>query len=174
MRTFRFQKMPYPENLLGDLGISLVAEDLPFLEEKIGTLDEKQRSALLGRYHDNKSAQEMSKEFNFSKKTIYLYISQGMERLKTAFLPEGLQPPADGQPDGAWTKKGSGLYHYHKLPYPENLLWDMGLSLPPDQYPLPEEKIEALDEKLRNVLFGKYRDKRTNRWRRCSFILRKR
>jgi hypothetical protein len=66
------------------------------------------------------------------------------------------------------------IYHYRKLPYPENLLWDMGIDLPPDLYPLLEEKIEALDEKYRNVLFGKYRDKRTNRWRRCSFILRKR
>ena len=112
----------------------------------------------------------MAKEFNFSKKTIYLHISQGMERLKTAFLPEGLQPPADGKPDGAWSAKGSGLYHYRKLPYPENLLWDMGIDLPPDQYPLLEERIESLDEKYRNVLFGKYRDKRTNKQMAEMFV----
>jgi len=85
-------------------------------------------------------------------------LAQGMERLKTALLPEGMQATIEreAKPDGP------DRYHYRKLPYPENLLWDMGIDLPPDQYPLLEEKISFLDEKLRDVVVGKYHDMRTN------------
>ena len=97
------------------------------MEEKISELDDKLRSVLLGRYRDNYTAQVMAKEFNCSKKTIYMRLAQGMERLKTALLPEGMQATIEreAKPDGP------DRYHYRKLPYPENLLWDMGIDLPP-------------------------------------------
>ncbi len=50
---------------------------------------------------------------------------------------------------------------YKRTPYPENLLYDLGVSLPPEQYPILEEKIDLLSEMQRNCLLGKYRDKRS-------------
>lgn len=51
--------------------------------------------------------------------------------------------------------KTMGKLRYQKLSYPENLIWDLGIHIPPEQYAFLEEQIALLSEKPRDVLNSK-------------------
>ncbi len=103
-----------------------------------------------GKYRDKLTSEEMAKKFYYARKTIDKYLIRGMKELRERMTT--ISP-------GASYLQHNLSKRYRNMPYPENLLWHMGIDWPPEQYPLLEKAILELPEKSRSLVWGKYRDK---------------
>ncbi len=98
-------KLPYPENLINDIGLDYVfgkdeytqlnGDQLAGLDHVLGTIRDRERDMIRLRYEEKKTLQTIGEQYNLSRERVRQIIAKGVRKLRhktrTVYIREGLK-----------------------------------------------------------------------------------